>query len=900
MGGAAAPRTSVRPTTVPGQLRSGSLLAMHARPMTSGSSGEAFVPLSNVSPSVLPNVSSGMSGRTTTSGTPGRPTTIGQFYPPALHPSPRRAASAQGSPRKTPRSAGRSQQVDEPLPLPPSCLADDSTRSSSPREAQPRSRGATTDAERPPIQTPSGSARFRLQQELASRNVDAADDGHRQVARETLAMHLRLSDSSASKSLALAHIQHPLHTGPWAGRESEEGWRPLPPPIKSDAPPSPRRAAVPPAPPSSAGGAAAGRAFNLMGFAEQQARPSTAPVHHFEIEQIYERKLFPARQGDPRDEVTLATIDQMAGESHSARGRRRIPVNAASHGSSSARGAAEDVPHAPPEEWLTDEQALAAFQRAEALPPLKRVEERMRLLHKYETLQEWIKARAVSHTRERLAAQAVDYMQKNADPSNFTQAAIARKQERLKAANRTRAKRSVYALSVARNPERKNDSGGFSSELLTRVRQFRRICDLKKGFAAFHGTIDAKRAQRWMQLVGLAHATLHLYNIGKLAKVVKHIRTSSRVITAVRTLQRKFREQRESRLRKNFIFNLVSIQRRVKYWLGLVKRRRLRQAASVVISFLQGTARLSPMARTMHRYARRVRIMQRFARGYFAIQHGKLNLLTRQWNKFETAKLVELHEGRTKKALAAATAAGVAAAPAASGPKLVVDKQGRVVKGQFAGVPEELLDVPLLHVPEEARRHVLRKLVSELRDLFITESITWDQKVLLASEEHPAFKGASRGMNQLAVVQHERQNERDKLASGVTEKAPAILNVLGEATAGSGGGGSGGSETASHAPASTVPPMKSLLKNKLNRVTSSLADQRAALEEIRRSIPRPFRRHLAPAEMMQDAFNDCYQHCKEHKILEMRTIRGAPLIVVRKTKSSTSGHSSSKVLPDQS
>ena len=88
----------------------------------------------------------------------------------------------------------------------------------------------------------------------------------------------------------------------------------------------------------------------------------------------------------------------------------------------------------------------------------------------------------------------------------------------------------------------------------------------------------------------------------------------------VRTVQRKFREQRESKSRRRFIFNLVSIQRRVKYWLGLVKRRRLRQAASVVISFLQGTARLSPMARAMHRYALRVRIMQRFARGYLFVR----------------------------------------------------------------------------------------------------------------------------------------------------------------------------------------------------------------------------------------------------------------------------------------
>ena len=639
-------------------------------------------------------------------------------------------------------------------------------------------------------------------------------------------------------------------------------------------------------------------AFNLSGFASsQKASPAKPGHHHYVVEELYAKRPLPTPRrlvtgdyvkqraprpgeegfdgndavdaifgklppkslgGPPPDRVTRETIEQLG--SRSARGpRHRMPM--ATSAPDSARGAAEYDPHAPPEEWLTDDQALAAFQRAEALPPHRRVEERMRLLHKYDYLRSWVASRAASHTRERAATQDVDYMQRNADSGNFTQEAVARKAERLRTQNRTREKRTVYALSVARSPDRKNDNGGFSSELLTRVRLFRRMSDLRRGFTALHGTIDAKRAQRWLAMVHLAHATLTMFNMGKLARVVKRIRTTSRVISAVRTVQRRFRDRREAASRSHFIWNLVSIQRRVKYWLGLCKRRKMRNAAGVVIDFLQACGRLSPMEVALHRYALRVRIMQRFARGYFAITKGKLLLLGLQWRKVEITKLVEAHYKGNK-----GGHKGTAGAPTASSSKLKVDKQGRVVAGEYAGVPEEMLDVPLPHVPEVVRNRVLKRLLSELRQLFITESITWDQKVLLAAEQHPALAGGDQAVRRLAVAQHERAK-----AGVVPEKGAAILSVLKKANEDPKGAPAAVGEPASPAPKSAM----SLMRSKIKKVSSSLAEQRQALEEIRSRFPRPFQRILVPAEVMRRAFNECYQHCKDSKTLEMRPIRGA-------------------------
>ena len=59
------------------------------------------------------------------------------------------------------------------------------------------------------------------------------------------------------------------------------------------------------------------------------------------------------------------------------------------------------------------------------------------------------------------------------------------------------------------------------------------------------------------------------------------------------------------------------------------------------------------------------------------------------------------------------------------------------------------------------------------------------------------------------------------------------------------------------------------------RRTLPLSAQRAALDEIRRTIPRPFLRSLVPRETMQAAFEKAVHECTMSDTFEMRPIRTA-------------------------
>ena len=61
------------------------------------------------------------------------------------------------------------------------------------------------------------------------------------------------------------------------------------------------------------------------------------------------------------------------------------------------------------------------------------------------------------------------------------------------------------------------------------------------------------------------------------------IPTTSRTVTAVRTLQRKFREHRHAKFNRDFMAHVSRIQRRVRYWLGLARRRKHGKAVAVVV-----------------------------------------------------------------------------------------------------------------------------------------------------------------------------------------------------------------------------------------------------------------------------------------------------------------------------
>ena len=196
IGGAAAPRNSTRPTTVPGQLRGAQPLASQSpereRPTSSHAPAE-YIALSQKSYTALPLPISS----------------------PRMNGLPSELPTRQHHPRRSRN------------PMPTSLPLTSSLRSVEQTPSRPTTTPRREQGHRPSIVTQGGkqnSARFRLQQELAQKG----DDAQKLVAREQMILHMRTADNRASKSMALAQVEHPLHPDRWLGQEMNTGWRHLP------------------------------------------------------------------------------------------------------------------------------------------------------------------------------------------------------------------------------------------------------------------------------------------------------------------------------------------------------------------------------------------------------------------------------------------------------------------------------------------------------------------------------------------------------------------------------------------------------------------------------------------------------------------------------------------------
>ena len=73
--------------------------------------------------------------------------------------------------------------------------------------------------------------------------------------------------------------------------------------------------------------------------------------------------------------------------------------------------------------------------------------------------------------------------------------------------------------------------------------------------------------------------------------------------------------------------------------------------------------------------------------------------------------------------------------------------------------------------------------------------------------------------------------------------------------------------------AATVPTMNPSLARKLRHLNVSMSAQRAALEEIKSSLPCPQLSVLAPREMLKAAFDELHSLCTKEKSFENRPIR---------------------------
>ena len=111
-----------------------------------------------------------------------------------------------------------------------------------------------------------------------------------------------------------------------------------------------------------------------------------------------------------------------------------------------------------------------------------------------------------------------------------------------------------------------------------------------------------------------------------LNRVVVRMRSTSRLISAVRTVQHRWRQKRRNRRNHFWSVHALVLQRAARRFLPSLAA--AAAASRRVSSGSRGVTRLSPTELKLRRYVHRVRIMQAFVRGFQRISSGRMILLS--------------------------------------------------------------------------------------------------------------------------------------------------------------------------------------------------------------------------------------------------------------------------------
>ena len=570
------------------------------------------------------------------------------------------------------------------------------------------------------------------------------------------------------------------------------------------------------------------------------------------------------------------TYHYLTPKSNARSGARRERIKRKEEELKAERGDEDEAPSN-----LDDRECERQFNATEDLPPYKRVQEKIRLLREQDYVKHKVRERAAELHRLRRASIEIDYVEIN--KASCTKEAEAQRLAQAEYHRQLNKERTIAAQKYVNEPR----TAGLPEEKLQQVRHFARINALKRGFGEFVKYKALILAFRWSQLVRLANMTFLLNRNAKLAKLMKHIKETSQTIQAVKTIQRAWRAKKAAEANKLKIDQLVRIQRRARKYLNNHRVVYYGGAVDKIREFLQASNRHSPLEMALMRYSRRVKIVQKFVKGQMIITSGKMLLLNRQWQRAENHRLMRLYGPKVDP-----NASAVVDRRLKGEAKKEAERQAhlRRTHGMYAGVPDEMLDTPLPHIPDEMRQKYLKKILAGMRRAYIEESVLWDQKVLLAAEQHPALAHFASQSDQgllvkkLALIQHEiAKDKRSDLASRQPtspskspSKATAVVSMADNIAKATTTGGSSPSSSPTGARAGGSPKGKNLLRSKTRVLQSGLAVQKAALEEIRASIPRPFVRCLAPIAMLNKELEKAAAECEKYGSFVERPIRKAP------------------------
>ena len=152
------------------------------------------------------------------------------------------------------------------------------------------------------------------------------------------------------------------------------------------------------------------------------------------------------------------------------------------------------------------------------------------------------------------------------------------------------------------------------------------------------------RLRRWLALIKTATGALSVQFCLRALRTVKRMRATSRLQRAVTAVQRAWRSKRVWMAENKTNNYALLVQKCVHLFILRKKINQRREATRVIKTYLNAFQRLSPLEIAAQRFIMKIKLAQRFWRGYTAVTHARLMLLTLQWNRIEVNRLMVLNE----------------------------------------------------------------------------------------------------------------------------------------------------------------------------------------------------------------------------------------------------------------
>jgi len=365
------------------------------------------------------------------------------------------------------------------------------------------------------------------------------------------------------------------------------------------------------------------------------------------------------------------------------------------------------------------------------------------------------------------------------------------------------------------------------------------------------------------------------------------------------------------------------VQRCTRMLLVRKEVERRRNACNILKEFMKSTARLSPIEAAAQRFISKVRLAQRFWRGYMAVTKARMMLLSLQWNRIEIERLHLLAEGANSPPRFSSTADAASpsvrssfadsASPANKRSGGLQKKSSSNMSGRASAAQSRQDTVrtarftsAMPFVPRRVRELAIKGLLHSLRVKYKEDLMMWEQKVIMKAQSTPELQ-KDPVARRLSVIQIDLQRRQMEIGdfSRVTQALDGIAETQKkkkEATRRfKPTFASFDEDKNADMQDQSVPMMKRFrmsIKRKKERdeydgsvrrvhikhalvgkagFHASLETSSNVINEVRKRMPRPYARVLAPHEDMVRIFELAIEQCKREDTWDMHRSAEDPL-----------------------